>query len=50
MIFIIIKGMHAIRNSLKMVLHLPLRAENLCNLEWDFIDFDNKLLVIQENL
>lgn len=44
------QGMHAVRNSLKMVLHLPLRAENLCNLEWDFIDFENKLLVIPREL
>ena len=44
------QGMHAVRNSLKMVLHLPLRAENLCNLEWNFIDFENKLLVIPREL
>ena len=44
------QGLHAIRNSLKLVLHLPLRAENLCNLEWNFIDFENKLLVIPREL
>ncbi len=44
------KGMHSVRNSLKMVLHLPLRAENLCNLEWNFIDFENKLLIIPREL
>lgn len=40
------RGMHSIRNSLKFVLHLPLRAENLCNLKWEFIDFKKKLLTI----
>lgn len=33
-----------------MVLHLPLRAENLCNLEWSFIDFEQKLLTIPRKL
>ena len=40
------RGMHSIRNSLKFVLHIPLRAENLCNLKWEYIDFKNKLLTI----
>ena len=35
-----------IRNALKLVLHIPLRAENLSKLRWDYIDFDNKLLTI----
>ena len=38
--------MHSIRNSLKFVLHIPLRAENLCTLKWEYIDFKNKLLTI----
>ena len=40
------RGMHSIRNALRVVLHIPLRAENLCNLKWSYIDFDNKLLTI----
>ena len=35
-----------IKNALKLVLHIPLRAENLSKLRWDYIDFDNKLLTI----
>lgn len=33
-----------------MVLHLPLRASNLCNLKWEYIDFENRLLTIPRNL
>ncbi|WP_419677630.1 tyrosine-type recombinase/integrase [Aliarcobacter lanthieri] len=40
------RGMHSIRNSLKFVIHIPLRAENLCNLKWEYIDFKKKLLTI----
>lgn len=39
-------GSVSVKNALKMVLHLPLRAENLCNLKWEHIDFENKLLKI----
>ena len=39
-------GGFSVRNCLKLVLHLPLRAENLCSLKWDEIDFDKKLLTI----
>ena len=38
--------MHSVRNALRLVLHLPLRAENLCNLRWEHIDFKNKVLII----
>ena len=40
------QGMHSVRNALRLVLHLPLRAENLCNLRWEHIDFKNKVLII----
>lgn len=39
-------GGHSTRNALKLVLHIPLRADNLCNLKWDYIDFENKTLTI----
>ncbi len=39
-------GGYSIRNCLKLVLHLPLRAENLCALKWSEIDFEKKLLTI----
>lgn len=32
--------------ALKFVLHIPLRANNLCNLKWEYIDLDNKILTI----
>lgn len=44
------RGMHSIRNALKLVLHIPLRADNLCNLKWSYIDFDKKLLTIPRKL
>ena len=40
------KGGYSLRNALKLVLHLPLRAENLCQLKWNYIDFNNKTLTI----
>ena len=43
-------GGHSLRNALKLVLHIPLRAENLCNLKWSYIDFDKKLLTIPREL
>lgn len=39
-------GHYSVKNALKLVLHLPLRASNLIALRWDYIDFDNKLLTI----
>lgn len=39
-------GGFSVKNALKIVLHLPLRAENLCTMKWDEIDFDKKLLTI----
>lgn len=43
------KGTDTIKNALKVVLHIPLRAYNLCNLKWEYIDFDKKLLTIPRN-
>lgn len=43
-------GSHSLRNALKLVLHIPLRAENLCNLKWAYIDYDKKLLTIPREL
>lgn len=39
-------GSFSIKNCLKLVLHIPLRAENLCTLRWNEIDFEKKLLII----
>ncbi|MBU0924429.1 site-specific integrase, partial [bacterium] len=43
-------GTPSIKNALKFVLHIPLRAYNLCYLKWKYIDFDNKLLTIPRDL
>lgn len=43
------QGFYSVKNALRLVLHLPLRATNLCNLQWSNIDFDNKLLTIPRN-
>lgn len=39
-------GSHSLKNALKFVLHVPLRADNLCNLQWNYIDFEKQLLTI----
>ena len=39
-------GNFNIKNALKLVLHIPLRAENLCNLKWNQINFEKKTLTI----
>ena len=44
------QGHYSIINALKLVLHLPLRASNLCNLKWEYIDFENNLLTIPREL
>ena len=46
----IYKGHYSVKNALKTVLHLPLRATNLCSLKWEYIDFDNKVLTIPRKL
>ncbi len=40
----------SIKNALKFVLHIPLRAYNLCYLKWAYIDLDKKLLTIPRDL
>ena len=30
----------------QFILHIPLRAENLSKLRWDYFDFENKILTI----
>lgn len=40
------KGTDSVRNALKLVLHIPLRADNLCTLKWKEIDFNKKLITI----
>lgn len=39
-------GSFSMRNCLRLVLHIPLRADNLCSLKWSEIDFDKKLIII----
>ncbi len=43
------KGSLSLRNVMKLVLHIPLRAENLCNLKWNYINFDEQSLTIPRN-
>lgn len=40
------QGYYSIKNALKFVLHIPLRASNLCNLKWECIDFEKRVLTI----
>lgn len=42
-------GNHSIRNALKLVLHIPLRASNLCSLRWSYIDYEEQSLTIPRN-
>lgn len=42
-------GSFSVKNCLRLVLHIPLRAENLCTLKWSQIDFDKKLISIPRN-
>ena len=35
-----------IKNTMKLCLHLPLRAAPLSRLKWDYVDFDKRLLTI----
>lgn len=43
------KGNLMTRNALKLVLHIPLRAENLCTIKWEYLDFEEKSLTIPRN-
>ena len=40
------KGSYSTKNALKFVLHIPLRANNLVNLKWQYIDLEKRLLTI----
>ncbi|KAB7886425.1 tyrosine-type recombinase/integrase [Poseidonibacter ostreae] len=44
------KGTVSIKNALRFVLHVPLRAHNLCNLKWEYIDFKEKILTIPRDI
>lgn len=44
------KGGYSTKNALKFVLHLPLRADNLVNLKWEYINFEDRLLTIPRHL
>lgn len=44
------KGHYSTVNSLKLCLHIPLRAENLVNLKWKYVDFDEESLTIPREL
>ena len=39
-------GSHSVRGALKLVLHLPFRAENVCNLKWEYVGFEKKVITI----
>lgn len=43
------KGSNIIRHLLRFVSIIPLRADNLCKLRWDSIDFDNAILTIKRS-
>lgn len=43
------QGFYSVKNALKFVLHIPLRASNLCNLQWSNINFEDKILTIPRN-
>ncbi len=43
------KGSYSIRNALKLVLHLPYRAENICGMKWEYIDFEKNIITIPRN-
>lgn len=40
------KGSHSIRGALKLVLHLPFRAENVCKMKWKYINFEKEIITI----
>ena len=39
-------GNESVKNALRLVLHIPLRASNLVNLKWSYIDFETRTLTI----
>jgi integrase len=40
------RGHYSVKNALKLVLHLPLRAGNLVSIQWQYVDFKSKKLTI----
>lgn len=38
-----------IKQLLKLVCHIPLRAENISSLKWEYMDFENRILTIPRN-
>lgn len=40
------KGHPIIRNALRLIPYLMLRAENLTTLKWDYVDFEKKIITI----
>lgn len=42
-------GHPSVKNALKLVLHIPLRASNLVELRWKYVDFDKKTITIPRN-
>lgn len=40
------RGSHSIRGALKLVLHLPFRAENVCKMKWEYINFEKEIITI----
>ncbi|RYA24280.1 integrase [Malaciobacter halophilus] len=44
------KGNLFVRGALKLVLHIPLRADNLCTIKWEYLDFEEKSLTIPREL
>lgn len=43
------KGSVIVRNLLRFVSIIPLRADNLCKLKWDNIDFDKAIITIKRS-
>ena len=39
-------GHFSVKNALKLVLHIPLRASNLVELKWEYVDFNQKTITI----
>ncbi len=39
-------GHPSIKNALRFVLHIPLRASNLVTIQWSYIDFEKRVLTI----
>jgi len=44
------QGHYSTKNALKFALHIPLRANNLANLKWEYINFEDKSLTIPRDV